>query len=267
MEFDLIEGDFVILENDNICCLGKVHAPEEDILYLQSELSEYLNPKLENEFILTKDDIYKDLRIRGYDYSGEFKKLKQIRTNDFQTIVGECEWNGNMVTLLDNLFQALCLIIPFRKLFVPYMLDCMRIDPKVLFDAIRLNRNKVDDIIGDNESNQVDFTLGQLEQLTKSEDVTHIIASTEEVKTFKENFLANERLAKFESVVPFYYDSKRSMLIAPGLEAENLMALPIYRKLPDSVRDTYEFASNHDINAIDDCRKHYINKYLEVIYS
>ena len=255
------------MENDNICCLGKVHGPEEDILYLQSELKEYLNVKLENDFILTKDDIYKDLRIRGYDYSGEFKKLKQIRTNDFQTFVGESEWNGNMVTLLDNLFQAQCLAIPFRKLFVPYMLDCMRIDPKVFFDAVRLNKKKVENIIGQSENHLVDHTGAALELNDLKEEQTYArkIATAEEIKNFQENYLAKEKLAKYESVVPFYFDLKRSLLIAPGVEVENLMAVPIPRKLPNNVRDCYEFAANDDISAIDDCRKHYINEYLEVI--
>ena len=263
MEFDLIEGDFVILENDNICCLGKVHGPEEDILYLQSELSEYLNPKLENEFILTKDDIYKDLRIRGYDYSGEFKKLKQIRTKDFQTVMGECEWDGNMVTLLDGLFQAQGLPMAFRKLFVPYMLDCMRIDPKVFYEAIRLNKKKTDNDTLFDEQSFVEHSA-DAETIREAQELSTQITSGEELKAYQEQYIAKEKLAKFESTVHFYFNVKKRLLIAPGIEVENLLAFPIARKVPNNVRDTYEFAANDDINAIDDCRKNYINEYLEV---
>ena len=133
-------NDFVILENDNECCRGKVYGPIDDALLLQSKFHENHNRVFDNEITLTKDDIYKDLRVRGYDYSGEFQKLKRVRTNDFQTLLGECEWDGNIVSFLDNLLQSQMLAAPFRKLMVPVMVKSMRIDPKVLYETVKHNR-------------------------------------------------------------------------------------------------------------------------------
>ena len=97
----MIAGAFFVLENDNVCAFGKISSPIEDSLLIQHIIHEKQNIVLENEFSLNANDIYKDLRVMGYDYSGEFQRLKNIRTNDFKEIHGICEWNGNVVTFLD----------------------------------------------------------------------------------------------------------------------------------------------------------------------
>src|SRR5437868_1794539 len=132
------------MENDEVCAQGKVFSPSEDVLQLQSLFYEKQNSILENEFTLDETDIYKELRIMGYDYSGEFRGLKNIRTNDFQHFRGVSEWKGNIVPYLDSLLQSMILSTPFRKLMVPVMLKSIKIDPKLLFEFLKLN--KVDDI-------------------------------------------------------------------------------------------------------------------------
>ena len=203
--------DFVISENDNVCCQGKVYGPEDDSLLLQSRFYDNHNLVFDNELILTKDDIYKDLRVRGYDYSGEFQKLRQIRTNNFQHMFGKCEWDGNMVTFLDNLFQAQILASPFRKLVVPIGVKNMRIDPKVLFETIRHNREGTTQRVYD----RADFDIDK-----------EVVADNQEkmeqgqVKQMAKQFI--ERFSIFSSSVPFYFDTNTRILIAPGVEIENV---------------------------------------------
>ena len=247
-------GDFVILENDNECCRGKVYGPIDDSLLLQSQFYENQNRVLDNEVILTKDEIYKDLRVRGYDYSGEFQKLIRIRTNDFQTLLGECEWDGNIVPLLDNLLQAQMLASPFRKLMVPVMVKNMRIDPKVLFETIR--HNKV------YEKCQNEPTLmPEAVEMAKNE----VVANNEDnLKLLQDQH--KERFAIFKSSMPFYFNTNTRILIAPGVEIEQVLAFPIPRKMPSNlVLDSYEWVANEDNSAINECDKQYIIEYLEVI--
>ena len=245
-------GDFVILENDNECCRGKVYGPIDDSLLLQSQFYENYNRVLDNEMILTRDDIYKDFRVRGWDYSGEFQTLKQIRTNDFQTLLGECEWNGKMVSSLDAFIQAQMLAMPLRKLMIPVMLKRMRIDPKVLFDTIRHNRV--------NEKSMTD--LMQLEE--DVEVAKNKVVDQGGFKLIQDHH--QERFAIFKSTIPFYFNANTRILIAPGVEIEQVLAFPIPRKMPSSlVVDSYEWVANEDNSAINECDKQSLNEYLEVI--
>ena len=247
-------GDFVILENDNECCRGKVYGPIDDSLLIQSQFYENQNRVFENEMTLTRDDIYKDLRVRGYDYSGEFQKLSQIRTNDFQTLLGVCEWNGNVVSFVDNLLQAQMLASPFRKLMVPVMVKNMRIDPKVLFETIRHNKA--------NENSQFDPTL--VPENIEIEQDQVVTDNQGDLKLLQDQH--KERFAIFKSSMPFYFNANTRILIAPGVEIENMMAFPIPRKMPSSlVLDSYEWVANEDNSAINECDKQSLNKYLEVI--
>ena len=243
--------DFVILENDNECCRGKVYGPIDDSLLLQSQFYENQNRVFDDELTLNKDDIYKDLRVRGYDYSGEFQKLIRIRTNDFQTLLGECEWDGNVVSFVDNLLQAQMLASPFRKLMVPVMVKSMRIDPKVLFETIKQNRN-----------NQV-----RVKNSTDMELVRETIADNLEEKDLIEyQDRESERFAIFKSSMPFYFNANTRILIAPGVEIEQVLSFPIPRKMPTSlVLDSYEWVANEDNSAINECDKQSLNEYLEVI--
>ena len=247
--------DFVILENDNVCCQGKVYGPEDDSLLLQSQFYENQNRVFDDELTLTRDDIYKDLRVRGYDYSGEFKKLRQIRTNNFQDLVGQCEWDGNMITFLDNLLQAQILVSPFRKLMVPIGVKYMRIDPKVLYETVRHNKEeaKLETTSGDNEVLDVGKEVLETEEQVIDEEETQMAK------------LSHDRFALFKSSVPFYFNTKTRILIAPGVEIEEVFVFPIPRRMPSSlVVDSYEWVANEDNSAINECDKQSIIEYLEV---
>ena len=249
-------GHFQILENDNLCCEGKVNGPVNDSLLLQSQFYENQNKVLDNELILTKDDIYKDLRVRGYDYSGEFQKLIRIRTNDFHTLMGECEWDGNMVTFLDNLLQAQMLAAPFRKLVVPVMVKNIRIDPKLLFEIIKQNRTN--DNVGPMEN-------ASLPQHYLDQAADQFSADNRgDLQQMQKDM--NEKFCVFKSWVPFYFDANTRILIAPGVEIEHVLAFPIPRKMPSSlVLDSYEWVANEDNSAINECDKQYIDQYIEVL--
>ena len=240
------------MENDNVCCLGKVYGPEDESLLLQSKFYEKKDQVLDNEITLSKDDIYKDLRVRGYDYSGEFQKLREIRTNNFLDMLGECEWDGNMVTFLDNLLQAQIMATPFRKLMLPVGIKYMRIDAKVLYETVRSNKLDTSSKPGELEEfsmkNQMDENrdkfLGEVEQITG---------------------IFNERFVMFKSSVPFYFNANTKILVAPGVEIEQVVALPIPRKIQTALNlDSYEWVANEDNSAINECDKQSINEYLKV---
>ena len=92
------------------------------------------------EVVLNTKDIYKDLKVRGYDYGKHFQKLLSLKTNDFNEIHGEVEWDGNWITFVDSLLQSALMGQPFRKLMVPVMIKYLRCDPQILSRAIHMNK-------------------------------------------------------------------------------------------------------------------------------
>ena len=241
------------MENDNICAQGKVRPALEDTLLVQQIIHEKQNQVLENEFNLYADDIYKDLRVMGYDYSGEFQRLKNIRTNDFKEIYGICEWNGNVVTFLDALLQSMILAAPFRKLMVPVMIKTLRIDPDVLFKAINTfkSEEEVKKLLSETETEALTTVSGAA--------MAEVADITLEKMTKKFCF--------FRSEMPFHYNSESKLLVTHGIEVENVTAFPIPRKVDTTnlVLDSYEFVANEDNNAIESCDQNHIIEYLEVI--
>ena len=235
-----------------MCASGKISPPLEDSLLVQSIIHEKQNKVLENEFSLNANDIYKDLRVIGYDYSGEFQRLKNIRTNDFKEIHGICEWNGNVVTFLDALIQAMILAAPFRKLMVPVMIRTLRIDPKVLFESIK--HFKFEDKSKKN--------IGEKEE----EELKNLHAEA----LFDVADVALEKMKKkfcfCNSPMPFYFNSESKLLVTHGIEIEGVTAFPIPRKVDATnlVLDSYEFVANEDNNAIESCDRNHIIEYLEV---
>jgi len=75
-------GDITISEGNNIAANGKVSIPEDPILEMQDQLDQEIeelddDDKM-NELLFNKD-IYKELRIRGYDYGPKFQGLIEAR--------------------------------------------------------------------------------------------------------------------------------------------------------------------------------------------
>ncbi|XP_069677436.1 fatty acid synthase-like isoform X2 [Periplaneta americana] len=72
-------------------------------------------------------DIYKELRLRGYNYQGLFRGLVAM---DSYGETGKIRWNNNWVAFMDNMLQTQILSQDTRGLFVPTALEKLTIDTK-----------------------------------------------------------------------------------------------------------------------------------------
>lgn len=63
-------------------------------------------PPLSKLPFLNADDFYKELRLRGYQYDGEFRSVIETRGDG---ICGKVRWRNNWVTFLDSVLQAIML--------------------------------------------------------------------------------------------------------------------------------------------------------------
>lgn len=118
-------GEFELCENGSVAVSGRIRLPE-DIKKEQLDLPE-LTPAVSSEMLeLNASDVYKDLRLRGYDYGGIFKGIKQ---SDNKGLTGKLEWIGNWISFMDTMLQFSILGINTRELYLPTRMQRIAIDP------------------------------------------------------------------------------------------------------------------------------------------
>ncbi|KMQ84560.1 fatty acid synthase, partial [Lasius niger] len=76
---------------------------------------------------MSMKDIYKELKLRGYQYTGEFRGLKSASITGKN---GHIAWTDNWVTFMDNMLQMMILGQKSRSLLVPTRIRKVVIDPK-----------------------------------------------------------------------------------------------------------------------------------------
>ncbi|KAK6634166.1 hypothetical protein RUM44_004774 [Polyplax serrata] len=116
-------GEFEIFESGSVAASGTIYSPDD-------VNKEFLNLTVENSppgyLNLTKTDVYKDLKLRGYDYDGIFRGILQSDNNGTN---GELEWNDNYISFMDTMLQFSILGISTRELYLPVRLQKAVIDP------------------------------------------------------------------------------------------------------------------------------------------
>ena len=92
----------------------------------------------QNEIVLNTSDIYKELRLRGYDYGQTFQCMTgAVISSD--KVRARVKWTDNWVTFVDNMIQLAILAKPIRGLYLPVRIECLRCDPKAMAAAAQLN--------------------------------------------------------------------------------------------------------------------------------
>lgn len=82
-------------------------------------------PKHDDLIPLSQKDIYKELRLRGYYYSGLFRGVESCDTT---ASIGQLQWKNNYVSFMDTMLQMQILQVDTRGLFVPTAVEKVVID-------------------------------------------------------------------------------------------------------------------------------------------
>ncbi|XP_066144651.1 fatty acid synthase-like isoform X2 [Euwallacea fornicatus] len=117
-------GRFEILENDIVVTTGYISVYDDKIDKLIDIPKDVVNPR--DDDFLESQDIYKELRLRGYNYKGEFKGL--TKSNKSATY-GKIKWIDNWMTFMDNMLQMKILASDTRLLYIPVGIGKIIIDP------------------------------------------------------------------------------------------------------------------------------------------
>lgn len=116
-------GNFEVIEGDVPVVKGNIRKVEDD----DSEMQYHkLNIEKNNSKMTTKD-IYKELRIRGYNYTGAFRAIEECNVSVTDGLI---KWEDNWISFIDNMFQMKILQIDTRLLYVPIKITKLTIDAK-----------------------------------------------------------------------------------------------------------------------------------------
>ncbi|KAM5135188.1 fatty acid synthase-like isoform 1-T1 [Mantella aurantiaca] len=121
---------FEVSESGNLAVSGKISIMEENILNdFRKQRTNSVSEKREKEkFCLSNKDIYKELRLQGYDYGPTFQGIIESSSKGDR---GNLLWTGNWVTFLDSMLQMLVLRIKGRSLRLPTRILSVHIDPTI----------------------------------------------------------------------------------------------------------------------------------------
>ncbi|CAH0584002.1 unnamed protein product [Chrysodeixis includens] len=126
-------GEFDVCEGGAVVVTGHVRLADDPAAERLRDLDD-TRPKQEEGLLpLNTDDIYKELRLRGYNYSGIFRG---IRTSDPRGTVGELAWDDNWISFMDTMLQFGIIGVDTRELYLPTRLQRALIDPAAQLAAV-----------------------------------------------------------------------------------------------------------------------------------
>ncbi|XP_069511428.1 fatty acid synthase [Ambystoma mexicanum] len=135
---------FEVSEGGNLSVSGKISLLEETALNnFRNQTNDLKDEDSENvpKFYLKEKDIYKELRLRGYDYGPAFQGI--IESNNTGD-VGKLMWNGNWVTFLDTMLQMMVVGMAGRNLRLPTRIRSVCIDPTLHQERVCLHSDGKD---------------------------------------------------------------------------------------------------------------------------
>lgn len=116
-------GHFEVSESGIVVVQGKIFELEDENLFLGYNMP--LSKGINNKIPLKKADVYKELRLRGYNYNGVFKAINSFKS-DMST--GYIDWNDNIIAFMDNMLQLKVLKMDTRNLYVPTSIQRLVLD-------------------------------------------------------------------------------------------------------------------------------------------
>ncbi|KAI1292128.1 Fatty acid synthase [Halotydeus destructor] len=124
-------GDFSISEGGFVVANGRISISEGSAPEFE-HLVDSLAAR-EEDIILSQKEVYRELRVRGYDYGPSFQLISEA-TEDGRS--AKVKWTGNWTSFADNMMQT-AILGKTRGLFLPVRFQSLRCDPQILQMAVK----------------------------------------------------------------------------------------------------------------------------------
>ncbi|XP_070068712.1 fatty acid synthase isoform X2 [Drosophila takahashii] len=130
-------SSFEICEGSSLVASGKIRLVTN---VQQEQLQLPSLPGIAGSNKLGTKDIYKELRLRGYDYSGVFQGILET---DIAAVTGRLQWAGNWISFMDTMLQFRILSNDIRELYVPTGIERALIDPLKHLELAKKHQQKL----------------------------------------------------------------------------------------------------------------------------
>ncbi|XP_075559945.1 fatty acid synthase-like [Dermacentor variabilis] len=120
-----ISGEFEVSEGRAVVCKGRIRMAEEGETVLLKDPPG--TPAETVAYDMDCADVYKELRLRGCQYSGAFQGVTKA---DSKKPYAKLKWEDNWVTFLDALVHVSLIWKTKRVFCLPIRIESVRIDPK-----------------------------------------------------------------------------------------------------------------------------------------
>nr|AGQ04168.1 CG3524 [Drosophila birchii] len=129
---------FEICEGSSLVASGKIQLMTGNVQQEQLQLPTL--PGIAGSRRLSTKDIYKELRLRGYDYSGVFQGILE---SDISAVSGRLQWADNWISFMDTMLQFRILSNDIRELYVPTGIERAVIDPLKHLELVKKHQEKL----------------------------------------------------------------------------------------------------------------------------
>ncbi|XP_031348358.1 fatty acid synthase-like [Photinus pyralis] len=134
MEFKITIGRgtnrFEIGDVDEVIVSGSIRTLSETDEFIDLALS----PEDDEGISFASKDIYKELRLRGYNYSGAFRSQEKAHISG---LISWIKWERNWIAFIDNMLQTKLLGEDTRSLYVPTFIGQLKIDAMKHFEYVK----------------------------------------------------------------------------------------------------------------------------------
>ncbi len=121
-------GEFKVLNEDTVNVTGSI-MHTENVKLFEKNKTEISNGSV----TLSSDDLYKEFRLRGYNFHGEFTRIVELNTDGSQ---GKLKWDGNWIPFLDGVLQMYVPLEESRICVLPVAIQKFVIDPKLHLEMV-----------------------------------------------------------------------------------------------------------------------------------
>ncbi|CAL4149895.1 unnamed protein product [Meganyctiphanes norvegica] len=133
----MAKGEFEVVVGDSVAASGKIQVgvtDQKEKVYLNTLIQKRVSDDTkDNELNLKKQDVYKELRLRGYHYGGLFQGITEA---DLKGSNGSLSWKENWVSFLDTLLQFSLLSAKTRGLMLPTRIRKISVDPAAFHESL-----------------------------------------------------------------------------------------------------------------------------------
>lgn len=120
-----VTGEFEVCESGTVAATGIIKVLDAPLNFDDDRLTS--NIVDESTIMLDKKDVYKELRLRGYDYGPTFQGIIESYSSGERA---KLNWSENWEVFLDNMLQVSILSENKRVLVLPTRIQSIKIDPK-----------------------------------------------------------------------------------------------------------------------------------------